>query len=760
MALKTIRKICVLLFFTLLVSPIFADEGFLVKKIEVDGLQKINLQTVLEYLPVHEGQVITAEDTAAIISTLYKTGFFSDVSLSRRGNTLVINVIERSTIGYIKISGNKVVKTKDLMDAMKHGGIAEGEAFDQATLSGMKQALLDQYYALGRYNATVETTVIPQSRNRVEVDIHIYEGKIAKVKEINIIGNKAFKTSELLKNFELSNKHWWNFWSSSDDYSTDKLQKDLESLRSFYYNRGYLRFSIDSSQVTITPNRKDVYITIHVTEGDVYRVKGYALSGNLLGQEDKLEKYIKLKPGSVFSRQKVLGISEGISRFYGDQGYADAAVNIEPNIDDATKQVFVTFVVNPGPRIYVRRIDYTGNTKTADYVLRRETRQMEGGLYSISKMDETKRRLNNLGYIDNVDVKVEPVPNVADQVDLNYTLKETSSTTASAQVGYSDTYGLLYGANITQKNFRGSGKSLSLGFNNSQYVDTYTFTYFNPYFTDSGISQSFNVYFQQTTPGNDTNVAPYTLDAYGASFTYAFPLSEYDAFTFGYGYEYLETKTTTPSQQISDFIEEHGSHFNNVKLIFGWSHNTFDRAVFPTRGFNQYIGTEVGVPVLPNSLDYYKFNYNATLYHPLWKGVIVALNTNLGYGNGYDGFDELPFFKNYFAGGMGTVRGYQSNTLGPRDSNNNPFGGNVLATGSFNLIIPNPISERVRTSVYLDAGNVYDNQLSIRQLRTSAGVEVDWMSPIAPIKLSLGKALNAKSGDLLEAFQFSLGTSF
>ncbi len=738
--------------------PAFAAEEFVVKNIEIDGLQRITRQTVLEYLPVHTGQVLSESDTAAIINSLYQTGFFSDVSLARKGNTLVIQVVERATIGAIKISGNKQVKTDDLMTALKQAGIAEGENFNQATIAGMKQALLEQYYSLGRYDATVDTEVTPESRNRVQLAIKISEGHVAKVKQINIIGNNNFSDKKLISTFPMAPTHWWQFFSSTDDYSSDKLEQDLDALRSYYFDRGYLNFKVNSSQVTITPNRKDVYITISITEGDVFRIKGFNVEGNLLGEQARVEQLIVIKPNEIFSRKKILTINNFISRFYGNQGYANATVNTKPTIDQANKLVFLTFDVNPGSRIYVRNIDYTGNTKTADYVFRRETRQMEGGAYSAQQVDETKRRLNNLGYVDNIDVKLQPVPGEPDQVDMLYSLKETSSTTASAQVGYSDTYGFLYGANITQKNYKGTGKSVSLGFNNSSYAQTYSFNYFNPYYTQSGISRGFSVYYQQTTP-SDINLVPYTLDAYGAMVNYRVPMSEFDYLSFGYGYEYLELRAgNTQSHTIQQFINEHGDDFNNVKLTAGWTHNTYDRAILPTKGFNQYVGAEVGVPVLPKSLDYYKVFYNATLYQPIKKGFIVALNTNWGYGNGYDGFDQLPFFKNFYAGGIGTVRGYEGNTLGPI-SDHRPIGGSVEATGSFNLIFPNPISEKLRTSVFVDAGNVFQNQINIGGLRTSAGVEVDWISPLGPLKFSLAQALNPQSGDQLEFFQFSVGTS-
>jgi len=756
---QKIRLICCSIFLLIALPALGAGE-FVVKKIEVQGLQRIPLQTVMEYLPIHVGQTLSPADTGAVIHALYQTGFFGNVSLARNGDTLVVQVSERPTIGLIKISGNKQIKTKDLMAALKQSGIVEGAGYDQALLDGMKQAMVNEYHKTGRYDATVETKATEQSRNRMAVDIQIHEGKIAKVSKINITGNQAFSNRQLLKNFNLGKKPWWAFLSSKDEYSEEKLQTDLKSLQEFYLDRGYLRFKVDSESADMTPDKKSVVINIHVTEGVPYRVKSYKLSGTLLGQEAKISKLINIKPGEVFSRKKVLAINDAMGRLYGDQGYAMAQVDAIPAIDDVNHQVFLTFTVEPGRRIYVRNVDYFGNTRTADEVLRRETRQMEGGVYSISQQDETKRRLNNLGYLDSIESKMEPVPGKPDQVDLRYNVKETSSTTASAQVGYSDAYGILYGANITQKNFKGSGKTVSLGFNNSQYAQTYSFNYFNPYYTESGMSRGFSLYFQHVTP-DQSNIAAYTLDSYGAMMNYRVPLSEYDYFSFGYGYEYLNIKSGDGSIEMANFMAQQGANFNNLKITAGWTHNTYDRAVLPTQGFNQWLGMEAGLPGLPNSLEYYRLNYDATYYQPLTKGFILSLNTDLGYGNGYGKQTELPFFKNYYAGGMGTVRGYSENTLGPRDSVNNALGGNILTAASANLIVPTPLNDyRVRTSLFFDAGNVFQDKMSFTDIRYSTGLEVDWVSPMGPLKVSFGQALNSKPNDTLRFINFSIGTSF
>jgi outer membrane protein insertion porin family len=765
MSLKKIQILLIsfIVIFTTLAS--YADD-FVVRKIRIEGLQRVSETTVREYLPIHQGEVLDSTKTGEVIRALYDTGFFSDVQLSRDGDTLIINVMERATIGLIRIKGNREIKTKDLMDALKQAGIAEGLAYDQGTLSEMRQALEEQYYNLGRYNASVTTSVTRESRNRVSILININEGQVARVQQINIIGNHAFSDHKLLQNFQMTTHHFWSFFKGNDHYSREKLETDLESLRTFYLDRGYLHFSIDSTEVSVTPNRKDVYITIHVTEGGVYHIKGYRIAGNTLGQADRLPPLVRVKPGQIFSRRDIEATNNAIGRFYENEGYASATVTVIPDIDETTKEVFLTFQVNPGPRTYVRRINFIGNTKTADYVLRRESRQMEGGLFSISNVDESKRRLNMLGYLENVQVKMDPVPTQPNMLDLNYTVKETSSATANAQIGYSDSYGFMYGSNISQRNFLGSGKSVTVGFNNSQYMQSYNFSYFNPYYTESGISRGFNAYVQRVTP-DEVNLATYTQNIYGLGFNYRLPMSEYDYFTFGYGYEYTQLGSSNPSNVVADFFNEEGTHFNNLKLNAGWTHNTYDRAIFPTKGLNVVFSGELGTPLLPDSLDYYKLSLDGRYYQPLTHGFIAMMSTSWGYGNGYNGFDTLPFFKNFYAGGMGTVRGYQSNSLGPRDSQGNAVGGNVFADGSFNLIVPNPLGTKVRTSAFVDAGNVFQQQLDFGEIRYSTGVELDWWSPMGPLRFSIAKALNPHSDstqgfpheDDTQSFNFSVGTS-
>lgn len=761
---KTIQ-IGLLVLSLLFVTCVFAQGGFRVSKISFEGLQRVSPETALTYISIKPGQALTPSRSQQTIESLYQTGFFSNVELARRGNELVVIVTERPTIGLIRFSGNKLVKKKDLEAVLKQAGIQEGLTLNRMNLLGLSQSLEQQYYTLGRYNADVTTTVKPEPRNRVAVDIKIYEGQVAKVQQIKILGAKNFTQKKLLKSFSLTTPHIWSFITKGDQFSRQKLDHDLKSLNNFYLDRGYLRFSIDSTQASITPNRRDVYVTIHVTEGPVYRLSGYALVGNTIGKRAELEKLLSnFKRGNAFSRQKVLAVRNAMKHVLASNGYALARVDVMPTVDDSKHTVYLTFNVKPSEMIYIDQINYVGNTKTNDTVLRREMRQMEGAPYNQSKIDESKRRIQNLGYLTNVQIKMEPVPGKTDKVDLQYHVKETSTATASAQAGYSDAYGFMYGANLVQNNFMGSGKTVSLGFSNNEYMHNYSFSYFNPYYTKSGISRGFSVYYQRVTPV-DVGITEYKSNVIGTSMNYRFPMSEYDYLTAALGYEHLRITASknAVSKSVFDFLKEHGNNYNEARLTLGWTHTTYDRAIFPTKGFHQTIAGVLGLPVFGNtSVDYYKLTYDAKYYQPLNRrhSFILRLSTDLGYGNGYARLGgELPFFRNFYAGGIGSVSGYDSNSLGPKDSHGNAIGGNVLTVAEAALIFPNPITQMLRTAVIFDAGNIYHNEFNPRSLRMAAGVEIDWLSPMGPLKFTLAYPLNARKGDDKDPFQFTMGAS-
>jgi outer membrane protein insertion porin family len=772
-----------------------ASNGFVVSNIQVEGNQHISSETILNYLPIKKGQVLKPEETPEIIQALVNTGFFSDVSLDRRGNTLVIHVAERSIIGAITFSGNSEIKTAQLQTVLKEQGIIEGQVLNQASIAALKQGLEQQYINMGFHSALVFIKQTPQPRGRVAIHISINEKSATKVQSIQIVGNKAFSKRTLMKTMELTRTNPLSFFTKDDQFNQERWDKDLEKLRSYYMDRGYMQFKIDSTDVSMSPDKKRVVLVVHITEGPIYTLKGYQLEGNFVGQEAAAEKIAKLylKPGKKFNRQAVLDTQKGISDFLATIGYALATVRAVPQINEDTREITITFQVEAGQRVYVRRISFIGNSVTAGYVLRRELRQQEGSIYSLRNIEEGKRRLSNLGYIENIEIINEPVPEMPDQVDLIYKVKDANSASASANVGWSSQNKLLYGANLTQSNFLGGGKTASLAMNNSLYAQAYSFSYFDPYFTLSGIQQSFGIYYQRINP-NKVNLANFRVNALGSTLTFGFPLTERDAINWGFGYEntQLIIGDGVPNS-IRKFVREHGQQFNQFKTMGSLTHQYFDRAIFATRGFSQSVTAELGLPITQTSLDYYKLGYNVSWYQPLFAGFIFHATGTLGYGNGYGDFNELPFFKNYYAGGIGTVRGYAPNSLGPADRATqfcpvgpieNPadpdevflpvcstgaqkLGGNVLTIASASLILPSFIHEKVRTSLFLDVGNVFNNNFvfgGAAGLRYSAGIDVQLILPVmGPIELSFAVPLKKQTvdgvPDNVEMFQFSIGAS-
>lgn len=756
--MRSLRRIIALITVIFCLNA-WANTSFVVHDIRIIGLHRIQMGTVLNYLPVHEGQTVTYAQSKSIIETLYQTGFFSNVRLAREGNALLIYVTERPVISDISISGNKILKTKQLVQILKEQGIQEGKVFDRATLTNVTRALEQQYYNLGHYNAHIVTQVTPQIRDRVGVAISIYEGRVAKIKEIKIIGNHAYKDKKLLGLFRLKRHRIWSFIGHSDQYSREKLNADIESLRSYYMNRGYLNFTVTSTQVSILPDRSWVHVVIHIEEGPVYHVSGFKITGETLGLREHLHALVRLKPGERFARDKIIAIDNVLTNALGDRGYAFASIRAIPQVDEVNHRVFVNFVIHPKRKTYVNTISFTGNTRTGDSVLRREMRQEEGGVYSLSDINESKRRLANLGYLTNVKVKTKPVVGHPERVDLGYSVKESSSATASLQAGYSDRNGLILGASLHEGNFLGTGKAISLAVNHSDYMQSYSFSYTNPYYTLDGISRSLSLFYHRTTPGNVSGLTSYTSDDYGASVNYSVPISEFDTFAFGYGFDHIHLRTgSTPPFIIAKFLAKHGTTYDQTLLTAGWQHSDLDRAIFPTRGLSQWLGASIGVPIFNHSLDFYKIDYSLVYYHPIVKKYILKLYTQLGYGDGYNDMSTLPFFKNYYAGGIKSVPGYVSNTLGPKDASGDAVGGKIMLVGGIHLIVPNPFQNRLRTSIFVAAGNVYDNRVDLGQLRYSAGLAATWWSPMGPLQFSIADAINPH-GDDVRGFQFSVGTA-
>lgn len=743
------------------ITPAYADDvnSFTVNKINVEGLQRISRDTVISYLPIKLGSTIDSTKTAEIIRSLYKTGFFNNVNLIQQGNVLIIKVAERPIISSLNISGNKQITKKQLQDALKNSGFKEGQPYDDAIIYSLKEALAQQYATMGYRDTSIDVKVQNLARNRVNVDIKVTEGVVAKVREIKIFGNKSFSSSKLLKNFSLSTGSIFSFLTDSDKYSRDKLSRDLEALQAFYLDNGYLQFKVDATKVSVTPDKKNVYISLYLNEGPMYKISGWGIKGNTLNKDWQIRKLITIRKGDVFSRQNIINITNLIGKFLGNYGYAMPNVQGEPQIDEVNHTIFINFNVNPGKRIYVRRIDFSGNTKTHETVLRRELRQQEGALYSAANLEESKRRLNNLGYVQDVEEKMEPVSDSPDQVDITYNLKETSSVMASAQVGYGDTDGFIYGASLNDQNFFGTGKGVGVQFNHNKYAYGYSMTYFDPYFTQNNVSLNVSLYNQRTDPAA-LNLSSYTTTSYGALATFGIPITEYNRVNLGYGFEHITVNTNSNSSiQAQDFIQQYGNNFSTAKLNAGWSYTKLDRAIFPTEGLASNLSLEIDIPIGKNKLQYYKGNYDVVYYQPIIKSFVLRAGAGLGYGQGYGGMKNLPFFKNYFAGGIGSVRGYEGNSLGPLDNLGNPTGGNVLTDASLGLIFPNPLGETVRSSLFVDTGNVYYNQLVIKDMRTSFGMQVEWRSPMGVITVAIATPITKHTSDRLRAFAFNMGAS-
>ena len=763
----------IVLLMNVLLPTTWAD-SFVIKNIRVQGLQRISSDTVYSYLPVHRGEVLRSSQTGEIISSLYKTGFFDHISLAREGSTLVITVVERPTIGQLKITGNSAIPKDKLTTVMKSVDIAEGRVYNGAMLEKIKQSLLAQYYELGRYNARVNVFVTPMDRNRVQVQIDISEGIVTKVRHINIIGNHVFSKRRLEKQLELTTPSLITIVTQTDRYSQEKLDTSIEGLRNYYLDRGYIKISVKSSQVAMTPDRKSIYVTIVIEEGEQYRIKGYTLKGDLIVPRQELESVMGIEPGNVFSRQGIINAEKAVSDALGKKGYISAVVTLEPQVDEANKEVYLTFNVNPGKRTYVRYVSFSDNTKTNDEVLRREIQQMESSVVSTEKLEQSKQRMSQLPYLKEVQMGISPVPDRDDQIDVNYKVTEDSSAQANFSIGFSQVDGIILGAGVNQKNFMGTGKTVGLNVTESKVQDFLGISYTDPYYTIDGVSRSINLSASRFNPKKGGVSRSYTTDQYDLSVVYGIPIwqeqSAIDRIQLGYGLEdtLVNTHTLYPtSMQVADFINRHGHHYQEVYFIAGISRDSRDKAIFPTKGTLNTLGYNVFLPTTGHSLKYYTLALNTKMYQPLIKNFIATARGELAYGSGFAGPKDYPFYKDYYAGGIGSVNGYEGNTLGPRDSNGDPSGGNFLVTAGLGLIFPNGISDNLRTSFFVDAGNVYNTFNNRSQggtasgnIRLGAGIEADWLTPLGLVDVSLAKPLNPQPGDAERVFQFSLGANF
>ncbi|PHR63913.1 outer membrane protein assembly factor BamA [Alcanivorax sp.] len=770
--------------FCLLAAPLLnADTQlpFKVHDIRVEGLQRLPVERVYASLPIQAGDTVNRDQVVDAVQRLFATGNFEDVQLGRDGDDLVVIVAERPSIARIELSGNKSIDEENLRKGLTEAGLAEGEVFQRSTLQAIAGELERQYVSQGRYGADIKTESVALPRNRVALKIEIYEGKAARIRNINIVGNQLFDDETLLEDFELHSSGFWSFIKGDDKYSREKLGGDLERLRSYYLDRGYINFSIESTQVSVTPDRRSVFITVNVAEGEQYTVNEVNLAGDLVVEEEQLRPLLIVKKGQVFSQQLVTYTNDLIKRRLGNEGYTFAEVNgREHNANDEDHTVDVTFYVDPGRKVYVRRINFSGNAKTDDEVLRRELRQFEQAPANTSLVDLSRQRLQRLGYFSVVEADTPRVPNADDLVDVNYKVEEQPSGSIGANVGFSDASGFIFGANVTQNNWRGSGNRVSFALSRSDIRDSYSFSHYNPYYTLDGVSRGFSLFYSEID-FDETTVASYAADRLGGSVTFGYPISEYSRLSFGATYE--KTDITTGdfvAVDIANFLIEEGTKFNEYKANASLQTSTLNRGILPDRGWSSTLGFEVAVP--GSDYGFYKLNWTGQKYFPITQRWTLRTRADVAYGDGYGDDTVLPFFENYYSGGIGSVRGYESRSLGPRseglsyylngttDPSPDPIGGNFLTEASMELIFPTPFapeSRSVRTFLFVDAGNVFETErddifadFEPQDIRTSAGIGLTWLTAIGPLSFNLAKALNDQPGDDTEVFQFSLGQTF
>jgi outer membrane protein insertion porin family len=749
----------------LVISSLFsptsqAFEPFQVKDIRVEGIQRTEAGTVFSYLPIKIGDTVNDDRVTAAVKALYATGFFKDVRLEADGNVLVVLIEERPAIAQVEVTGSKEFDAKQLKEGLKQVGLAESRIFDRALLERAERELKNQYISRGKYGVQITTTVTPLERNRVAINFEIAEGDVAKIRGINIVGNKVFKDGDLLDEFVLRTPGWLTWYSKNDQYSKPKLQADLENLRSFYLNQGYLEFTVDSTQVTITPDKNDIFITVNVTEGKKFKVKEVKLAGDLIVPEAELQKLIKLKPGDVFSRERLTESTKLIQDRLGTEGYAFASINPVPEIDREKDEVTFTLYVDPGRRVYVRRIGVYGNTNTRDEVVRREMRQFESAWYNTEKLNRSKQRIDKLGYFSDVQVDTPAVQGVTDQVDVEVKLTERATGSLTAGIGYSTAEKVILSAGISQSNIFGTGNALSFQVSTGSINQVYSMSYTNPYFTDDGVSRGFDVYKRKVDASNLSAIGSYNTDTIGAGVRFGVPITEYDTINYGLAYERtsIGLLSDTPQRYI-DFVNQFGSTADSYVGSIGWARDKRDSVIYTTSGTLQRVSAEIGLP--GGDLLYYRTTYQHQWYYPLTRELVFYTNAQIGYAGGYQN-RPLPFFKVFYLGGVNSLRGYETASVGPKDTNGDALGGSHLLLGSAEILFPFPGLQKdksVRLSWFVDAGTVGD-KYDFSETRYSTGLAFNWYSPVGPMKISFARALNAKPEDHTQFVQFTLGTTF
>ncbi len=765
--------------FGLIVSASLA-QAFVFTDVRVEGLQRVSAGAVFSAIPYNVGDDLNEIDIRGVIQALFDTGSFDDVRVGRDGNILVIIVEERPSIDSIDFEGNKAIKEEDLLDGLSQSGLAIGQIFKKVTLEHIAGDLERQYVSQGRYDAKITTKVRDLPRNRVAIEVNVNEGNVSAVRHINIVGNTLWDDETLLDLMELKLPTLLSFYTKDHQYSKEKLTSDLETIESWYLDRGYLNFQVDSTQVSIAPNMEDVYITINVVEGQRFLISTVDIAGELHDEsEDAVRSLVLSREGDVYSRRLMTLSEDRIERALGNAGYTFASATGQPTMDNNGETVAVKFFVDAGKRAYVRRINFRGNTVTHDEVLRREMRQMEGGWASTAAIEASKVRLERLGFFKEVNVETPTVPGTEDQIDVNYAVEEQPSGAISATLGYAGGTGVILGASYQESNVFGTGNSINIGINQSNFQTSLNFSFLDPYYTVDGVSRGYSMFYRKSD-FQERNIANFSTDSVGGAVNFGYPVSEVSRLGFSFGYENTRIKEGIfPSQEISQFLFSEGKKFNLLTLTATYAMSALNRGLLPTGGRSQRVSFEMTIP--GSELEFYRINYNGQIFFPLMRNLVLRLRADLGYGDAYGSSDVFPFYKHFFTGGMGAIRGYEINSLGPRATPSplNPFpqldpiGGNVLVETSAELIFPLPFIEdqrQIKSALFVDAGNVFNtncpdvsivcNNLDQGELRYSAGWAITWVTGFAPISMAISVPLNEKPGDQTEEFQFELGRTF
>ncbi len=737
-----------------------AAQEFVVKDIRVEGIQRTEAGTVFSYLPLRVGDRFDPEKGVAAIRALYATGLFKDVRLEADGDVLVVVVEERPAIASIEFTGIKEFDKDAVKKSLREVGLAEARVFDRSLLERAEQELKRQYLGRGLYAVRVTTTVTPVERNRVNIVMAVDEGEAARIRSIRFTGNKAFTDRQLLREIELSTPGWFTWYTKRDQYARQKLQGDLETLRSFYLNRGYLDFNVESTQVSISPDKQDIYITINLVEGERYTISEVKLAGELLGLEDELRALIDVKPGETFNAERLNNVSKRITDRFSQLGYAFASANPVPEANRDKREVAFTILVDPGRRVYVRRVNITGNARTRDEIIRREVRQFENAWFDSDKVRLSRDRIDRLGYFEKVEVETPAVPGSLDQIDVNFSIKERPTGNIQAGAGYSSTEKLVLQAAYTQQNVLGSGHAISFEINTSRANRTLALTHVDPYVTIDGISRTTEI-FERKSDLARLNLGSVDFTQRGGAVRFGVPFTEFDTVFFGLGYEGTSIGLTPLSPlRFVDFVNRFGTETQALIGTVGWARDSRDNILVPTRGRYQRAFLEVGTPAL--DLQYYRLTYQYQQFAPLTPRFTLAFNGEVGVGAGYGG-KSYPLFKNFYAGGIGSVRGFDGGSLGPRDALGDPLGGTRRINGSVEALLPLPGADRtLRALAFVDAGQVWGAGEPVRlgDLRYSAGIGIAWISPIGPLKLSYAYPLKTEPLDRTQRFQFQIGTGF